>query len=93
MAAIELNSVTKRYGNVVAVDDLNLSVCEGEIYGFLGPNGAGKSTTINVLLDFARPSSGDIQVLGHDARREGKQVRSHTGVLPEGFDTYPLRHD
>ena len=88
MTAIELDGVTKRYGDIVAVDDLDLHVREGEIYGFLGPNGAGKSTTINLLLDFARPTTGNAQVLSHDAQRESKQVRERIGVLPEGFDVY-----
>jgi ABC-2 type transport system ATP-binding protein len=88
MPAIELDGVTKRYRNTVALHDLDLHVREGEIYGFLGPNGAGKSTTINILLDFARPNSGDVRVLGYDARSEAKQIRQKTGVLPEGADVY-----
>lgn len=88
MPAIELNDVTKRYDDVVAVNDLHLRVPEGEIYGFLGPNGAGKSTTINLLLDFIRPTTGTVTVLGHDAQRESLRVRERTGVLPEGFDLY-----
>jgi ABC-2 type transport system ATP-binding protein len=88
MAAIELDGVTKRYGDIVAVDDLDLNVREGEIYGFLGPNGAGKSTTIEVLLDFARPTAGSVRVLDHDAHRESNHIRHRIGVLPEGFDTY-----
>ncbi|XVH32776.1 ATP-binding cassette domain-containing protein [Haloferacaceae archaeon DSL9] len=88
MAAIELSRVTKRFGDVTAVRDLDLQVREGEIYGFLGPNGAGKSTTINMLLDFVRPSGGEIRVLGRDAQRESVAIRSKTGVLPEGFDVY-----
>jgi ABC-2 type transport system ATP-binding protein len=99
MAAIELDGVTKRYGGgsglrgrstatVEALSDLDLTVAEGDIYGFLGPNGAGKSTTINVLLDFVRPTAGRARVLGHDAQEEGKQVRERVGVLPEGFDVY-----
>ncbi|MFA9518514.1 ATP-binding cassette domain-containing protein [Halopenitus sp. H-Gu1] len=88
MTAIDLSGVTKRFGNVTAVDDLDLEVKEGEIFGFLGPNGAGKSTTINVLLDFVRPTSGAVRVLGHDAQAESVAVRRRTGVLPEGFDVY-----
>lgn len=88
MAAIELDGVTKRYGDVVALSGLDLAVEEGEIYGFLGPNGAGKSTTINILLDFARPTGGSAHVLGHDTQANGKQIREHVGVLPEGFDVY-----
>jgi len=88
MTAIELDSVTKRFGSVLAVDDLSLSVDEGEVFGFLGPNGAGKTTTIDMLLDFVRPTEGRITALGHDAQRESVAVRRRTGVLPEGFDVY-----
>jgi len=88
MAAIELDGVTKRFGDVTAVSDLSLTVEDGEVFGFLGPNGAGKSTTINLLLDFVRPTSGTVTVLGHDAREESVAVRERTGVLPEGFDVY-----
>lgn len=90
MAAISLHGVTKRYddGDVVAVEDLDLEVRDGEVFGFLGPNGAGKSTTINMLLDFVHPSEGAIEVLGYDAHAKSVQVRERTGVLPEGFDVY-----
>ncbi|WP_144904875.1 ABC transporter ATP-binding protein [Halobellus captivus] len=88
MAAIELDGVTKRFEDVTAVSNLSLTVEEGEIFGFLGPNGAGKSTTINLLLDFVRPTSGTVTVLGNDAREESVAVRDRTGVLPEGFDVY-----
>ncbi len=88
MAAIEFDGVTKRFGDVTAVRDLSFQVAEGEIFGFLGPNGAGKSTSINMMLDFVRPTSGTVRVLGLDARRESVAVRRRTGVLPEGFDVY-----
>ncbi|WP_332897547.1 ABC transporter ATP-binding protein [Haladaptatus sp. CMSO5] len=88
MAAIELTDVTKRYGDTVALKQLSLRVEQGEIYGFLGPNGAGKSTTINLLLDFIRPTAGTVTVLGHDAQQESLAVRQNTGVLPEGFSVY-----
>ena len=88
MTTIECRGVTKRYGDVTAVRDLDLAVPEGEVFGFLGPNGAGKSTTINLLLDFVRPTAGRVRVLGHDAREESVAVRRRTGVLPEGFDVY-----
>ena len=84
MAAIETRSLTKQYGSLHAVDDLNLRVNQGEVFGFLGPNGAGKSTTINVLLDFVRRTSGEVRVLGHDPEQEPQAVRAQTGVLPEG---------
>jgi len=88
MAAIEIDGVTKRYGDVVAVRDLSFEIEEGEVFGFLGPNGAGKSTTINMLLDFVRPTEGDIRVLGRDVHDESVAVREHLGVLPEGFSVY-----
>lgn len=87
--AIETTALTKRYGEtVLAVDGLDLTVGEGEIFGFLGPNGAGKSTTINMLLDFVRPSSGTATVLGYDAQTETEAIRERIGVLPEGATLY-----
>ncbi|QKY20154.1 ABC transporter ATP-binding protein [Halolamina sp. CBA1230] len=88
MAAIELDGVTKRFDDVTAVDALDLTVEEGEVFGFLGPNGAGKSTTINLLLDFVRPTAGRVEVLGMDPQADSVAVRERTGVLPEGFSTY-----
>jgi ABC-2 type transport system ATP-binding protein len=89
MAAIELDGVTKRYGGLIALRDLSLTVEEGEVFGFLGPNGAGKSTTINVLLDLVRPDAGRVRVLGDPVVREGSEaVRERIGVLPEGFGVY-----
>ncbi|WP_137286506.1 ABC transporter ATP-binding protein [Halorussus salinisoli] len=88
MAAIEIDGVTKRYGDVVAVRDLSFEVEEGEVFGFLGPNGAGKSTTINMLLDFVRPTEGEVRVLGYDTHDESVAVRERIGVLPEGFSVY-----
>ena len=88
MSAIELRGVTKEFSDTVAVRDLDLTVEEGEVFGFLGPNGAGKSTTINMILDFVRPSAGDVTVLGRDANADSVAVRERTGVLPEGFSVY-----
>jgi ABC-2 type transport system ATP-binding protein len=88
MTAIEIDGLTKRFGDVQAVDGLDLRVEEGEIFGFLGPNGAGKSTTIDILLDFVRPTEGTVRVLGHDAQREGEAVRKRTGVLPDAYHVY-----
>ncbi len=88
MAAIQLDGVTKRYGSLTAVRDLSLQVEDGEIYGFLGPNGSGKSTTINVLLDFVRPTDGTAEVFGIDCQENPLAVRERIGVLPEGFSVY-----
>ena len=88
MAAIETESLTKRFGDIVAVEGLNLTVEKGEVFGFLGPNGAGKSTTINILLDFVRPSEGHATVLGYNPRTESRAVRDRIGILPEGYSLY-----
>ncbi|AHG00517.1 copper ABC transporter ATP-binding protein [Halostagnicola larsenii XH-48] len=88
MAAIEATALTKSYGRTLALEDLSFEVGEGEVFGFLGPNGAGKSTTINVLLDFIRPTAGEVSVLGMDAQARSRDIRKRTGVLPEGFETY-----
>lgn len=88
MTAIEINQLTKRFGDIVAVNELNLDVEDGEIFGFLGPNGAGKSTTIDIILDFIRPSSGSVSVYGHDAQKESLTVRRRTGVLPDAYHVY-----
>ena len=88
MAAIRTRGLGRRFGDVTAVDGLELEVRRGEVYGFLGPNGAGKSTTINVLLGFVPPTSGSGTVLGHDVERNSLAVRRATGVLPEDFGVY-----
>jgi len=88
--AIETSGLTKRFGeDVLAVDDLDMTVETGEVYGFLGPNGAGKSTTINMLLDFIHPTDGSARVLGHDTRKESLAIRQRIGILPEGAELYP----
>jgi ABC-2 type transport system ATP-binding protein len=88
MTAIELRGLTKQYGGVTALDGVDLAVEEGEIFGFLGPNGAGKSTTIDILLDFVRPTAGDASVFGMDSQEQTLAVRRRTGVLPDGFHVY-----
>lgn len=88
MAAIELSGLTKEFGTLTALDNVDLAVKKGEVFGFLGPNGAGKSTTINILLDFVRPTAGTATVMGMDAQRESLAVRQNTGILPEGYTVY-----
>ncbi|WP_275883377.1 ABC transporter ATP-binding protein [Halorhabdus sp. BNX81] len=89
MTAIETNGLRKRYGDdILALDGIDLRIEEGEIFGFLGPNGAGKSTTINILLDFVRPTNGSATVLGMDAQDQSQEIRRRTGVLPEGYQIY-----
>ena len=80
-AAIRLDKLTKFYGSQVGVQDLDLEVRPGEIFGYLGPNGAGKTTTIRVLVDLIRPTSGTATVLGKDARAESVEVRRSVGYI------------
>jgi ABC-2 type transport system ATP-binding protein len=88
MAAIDAREVSKQYGTLVALDRVDLTVEEGETFGFLGPNGAGKSTFINALLDFVKPSNGSVSIFGNDCQREGVAAREHIGVLPEGYSMF-----
>jgi beta-exotoxin I transport system ATP-binding protein len=81
-AAISMRGVSKAYGRVQALKNLDLSVEQGEIFGFLGPNGAGKTTTIRCLLDLIRPQQGEMRVLGIDPRRDPVEVRQRCGYLP-----------
>ena len=88
MTAIDVSSLSKRFGDVRAVKDLSFAVEQGEVFGFLGPNGAGKSTTINVLLGYMSPSAGSATVLGHDIEADSRAIRRQTGVLPENVGLY-----
>ncbi|MFD1647554.1 ABC transporter ATP-binding protein [Haloarchaeobius litoreus] len=89
MTAIETDGLTKRYGDdVFAVNELSLTVAEGEVFGFLGPNGSGKSTTIDMLLDYVRPTAGSASVLGYDAQTEAEEIHQRVGILPDGYSLY-----
>ena len=88
MDAITVENVSKRYGTVTALDRVDLTVEEGEIFGFLGPNGAGKSTLINVFLDFVQPDDGRATIFGHDCQEEDVAAKSRMGVLPDGYTVY-----
>ncbi len=81
--AIETKELTKRYGELTAVDRLNLNVRQGEVFGLLGPNGSGKTTTILMLLGLTEPTSGSVRVLGFDPVRQPLSVKSRVGYLPE----------
>ena len=87
-AAIQTQDLSKRYGAQVAVDRLNLSVAEGEVFGFLGPNGAGKTTTLLMLLGLTEPTSGSARVLGLDPRRRPIKVKRQVGYLQENMGFY-----
>ena len=86
--SIATTGLTKRYGDFVAVDGLDLAVREGEVFGLLGPNGAGKTTTILMLLGLTEPSAGQARVLGCDPTREPLKVKSLVGYLPDAVGFY-----
>ena len=87
--AIQTFGLTKYYGNVLGLADLDLTVFRGEVFGFLGPNGAGKTTAIRLFLDFIRPTSGRAELLGLDAQRHAFELRRLVGNLPGDFSIYP----
>ena len=80
---IEARDLTKRYGEFVAVDGIDFSVERGETFGFLGPNGAGKSSTMRMIGAVSPPSGGTLRVLGRDPERDGPEIRSRLGVVPQ----------
>ncbi len=83
--AIATENLTRRFGDFVAVDNVNLRVTPGQFFGFLGPNGAGKSTTIKMLTGLLAPSSGRIEILGLDLTAHPIEVKRNIGVVPEGM--------
>ena len=85
---IETEDLTKSYGRVLAVSNVNLVVQKGEVFGYLGPNGSGKTTTIRTLLDFIRPTSGKASVFGLDSRRSSLAIRRRIGYLPGPIELY-----
>lgn len=80
---IELKALTKKYGDYRAVNDLNLFVEKGEIFGFIGPNGAGKTTTIKMIGGILAPSSGSVRVAGIDILKEPEKAKSKIGFIPD----------
>ena len=85
---IQVENITKRYGNFTAVDGISFDIDEGEIVGFLGPNGAGKSTTMNMITGFIEPSEGRIIVDGYDISKKPKKAKRQIGYMPEGVPLY-----
>src|SRR5690349_17126218 len=80
-AIIDLQNVTKRFGELTAVDHVSFRVEPGEIFAFLGPNGAGKSTTVKMMTTLLRPTSGRLYLNGHDVEREQDEARKSFGIV------------
>jgi len=87
-AAILTEGLTKHYGDVQALVDLDLKVEMGEVFGFLGPNGAGKTTMIRTILDLIHPTAGKASILGLDSHRDSVEIRNHIGYLPSDLSMY-----
>ncbi len=86
---IETHQLSKFYGKVRGIENLDLTIREGEIFGFIGPNGAGKSTTIRILLNLIFPTSGTARILGLDAIRDTRRIKAETGYIPSDASPYP----
>lgn len=89
MNVVETRGLSKVYGEVRALNDVDLAVPAGSVFGFLGPNGAGKTTMLRILMGLARPSAGTATLLGHDTVREGERIRARVGFLPDVPGFYP----
>lgn len=88
MFAIEIKNLTKNYGRNRGIKDINISVNEGEIYGFIGPNGAGKSTTIKTILNFVYPTSGEALIFGMDSVKDSEKIKQYIGYVPSEVRYY-----
>jgi ABC-2 type transport system ATP-binding protein len=85
---IEVEKLTKRYGNLLAVNDISFSVRKGEVFALLGPNGAGKTTTVEMLDTLRTPTSGKVRLLGMDVTKKKHDIVRRIGVLPQGFSSF-----
>ena len=88
MDAIKIDSLMKRFGDFIAVDNININIKEGEIYGLLGPNGAGKSTTIGIMCGLLKPTNGKIEILGVDVTKSMKNQNKLIGLVPQEIALY-----
>jgi ABC-2 type transport system ATP-binding protein len=86
--AIQVKNLTKRYGNVLAVNDISFNVRRGELFALLGPNGAGKTTTVEIIDTIRTPTSGNVTLLGMDVTKKKHEIVPHIGVLPQGFSSF-----
>jgi ABC-2 type transport system ATP-binding protein len=86
--AIEVEKLTKRYGDLLAVNDISFTVSKGEVFAFLGPNGAGKTTTVEIIDTIRTPTSGKVTLLGMDVTKKKHDIVPRIGVLPQGFSSF-----
>jgi ABC-2 type transport system ATP-binding protein len=86
--SISVENLTKKYGDLTAVNDISFDVHCGEIFAFLGPNGAGKTTTVEILVGLRKPTAGGAHVLGFDVVKDQREIKRRIGVLPQSFNTY-----
>jgi ABC-2 type transport system ATP-binding protein len=86
--AIVVETLTKRYGNLLAVNDVSFTVRKGEVFAFLGPNGAGKTTTVEIIETIRTPTSGKVSLLGMDVTKKKRKIVRRIGVLPQGFSSF-----
>ncbi|HLV94715.1 MAG TPA: ATP-binding cassette domain-containing protein [Candidatus Acidoferrales bacterium] len=89
MSAIEVDHLTKKFGDLVAVDEITFQVQDGEIFGLLGPNGAGKTTLIRMMTTLTPPTSGTARIAGHDISKDPDGVRTSLGVIPQAMTSDP----
>src|SRR4030042_3088827 len=85
---IEVDKLTKRYGDLLAGSDISCTVSEGEVFAVLGPNGAGKTTTVEVIETIRTPTSGKVTLLGMDVTKKKHDIVPRIGVLPQGFSSF-----
>ena len=86
--AIEVDKLTKRYGDLLAVNEMSFNVIKGEIFALLGPNGAGKTTTVEIIDTIRKPTSGNVSLLGMDVMKSKHEIVPRIGVLPQGFSSF-----
>jgi ABC-2 type transport system ATP-binding protein len=86
--AIEVENLTKRYGDLQAVNNISFKVRKGDVFALLGPNGAGKTTTVEIIETIRRPTSGSVRLLGMDVTRKKRDIVRRIGVLPQGFSSF-----
>lgn len=88
MNAISLKNITKKFDGNIVVDNINLNIEQGEIYGFLGPNGAGKSTTISMICSLIHPTDGDIEIMGTNIKKDSREIKNKIGLVPQNIALY-----